>query len=446
VSAPRAAASVPLLALILSLASAPAARAAGFASGPKLVPRDATGFAAAGSAVSLSGDGNTLLVGGLSDDANTGGAWVFVRTAGIWTQFGDKLVGSGTVGASQQGSSVALSADGKTALVGGPSDDAEVGAVWVFVRGANGFTQEGGKLVGTGRSGASQQGTSVAVSSDGTTALVGGAGDASGLGATWVFTKIAGVWSQQGAKLVGAVATATDEQGASVALSGSGATALVGAPGSGVGGAFVFTRGVGGTWSQLGGKLVGTGISGPVAFQGSAVALSADGGTALLGGPGDSTNGGATWAFVRTGGTFTQQGSKLVGSGSDSIVAAQGRSVALSGDGNTALVGGPGDESQVGSLWVFTRSGGVWTQQGAKLTGTGASGQPQQGFVSAISTNGETAATGGSLDDGGLGAAWVFMRQCVNGDANGDGIVNIADVFHVLNFLFASGPPPHSCF
>jgi hypothetical protein len=28
------------------------------------------------------------------------------------------------------------------------------------------------------------------------------------------------------------------------------------------------------------------------------------------------------------------------------------------------------------------------------------------------------------------------------GDANGDGVVGIADVFYVLNFLFAGGPAP----
>ena len=49
----------------------------------------------------------------------------------------------------------------------------------------------------------------------------------------------------------------------------------------------------------------------------------------------------------------------------------QGSSVALSADSNTAIVGGTGDHCGVGAAWVYTRSGGVWTQQGAKLVGTG---------------------------------------------------------------------------
>src|SRR5262249_6356767 len=41
---------------------------------------------------------------------------------------------SGASGAARQGSSVALSADGLTALVGGTSDNNAVGATWVFVQ------------------------------------------------------------------------------------------------------------------------------------------------------------------------------------------------------------------------------------------------------------------------------------------------------------------------
>jgi hypothetical protein len=40
-----------------------------------------------------------------------------------FTQQGPKLVGTGAIGNANQGSSVALSADGNTAIVGGPCDD-----------------------------------------------------------------------------------------------------------------------------------------------------------------------------------------------------------------------------------------------------------------------------------------------------------------------------------
>jgi hypothetical protein len=52
----------------------------------------------------------------------------------VWTQLGGKLVGSGAIGAAQQGQSVALSADGNTAIVGGVGDNNNAGAAWVFVK------------------------------------------------------------------------------------------------------------------------------------------------------------------------------------------------------------------------------------------------------------------------------------------------------------------------
>ena len=49
-----------------------------------------------------------------------------------------------------------------------------------------------------------------------------------------------------------------------------------------------------------------------------------------------------------------------------------GYAVALSATGDTAIVGGWGDNSYVGATWVFTRNGGVWSQQGTKLVSTSA--------------------------------------------------------------------------
>jgi len=71
---------------------------------------------------------------------------------------------------------------------------------------------------------------------------------------------------------------------------------------------------------------------------------------------------------------FTQNQPKLVGTGAVGA-SQQGSSVALSGDGKTAIVGGDLDNNGVGAAWVFTRSGGVWNQQGNKLVGTFAVGQ-----------------------------------------------------------------------
>jgi hypothetical protein len=116
------------------------------------------------------------------------------------------------------------------------------------------------------------------------------------------------------------------------------------------------------------------------------------------------------WVYTRSGGVWTQQGSKLVGTGAVGN-ARQGVSVALSGDGNTAIVGRVADNEGAGAVWVYTRSGGVWTQQGSKLVGTGAVGNARQGGSVALSCDGNTAIVGGIADNKVTGAAWVHTRS-----------------------------------
>jgi hypothetical protein len=366
----------------------------------------------------------------------------------MFIQQGGKLVGSGGKYASQ-GNSVALSGDGNTALVGGPSDGS-TGAVWVFTRNNTGnWTQQGSKLVGRGAAFAAEQGTSVALSADGNTALIGGPGDvpAGGgypVGAVWVFTRDSnGNWTQQGSKLVGDGYSGYPGQGSAVALSADGNTALVGGPSDagpnvGVGAVWVFTRDSRGNWTQQGSKLVGSGVVGFGAEQGDSVALSADGNTALVGGFVDNNGAGggvgAVWVFTRdSNGNWTQQGSKLVGSGAAGW-AEQGSSVAISGDGNTALVGGRNDNNGAGAVWVFARdSNGNWTQQGSKLVGSGAVGSAGQGCSVALSADGHTALVGGRYDNSGAGAVWVFRRNSGNWIQQGSKVVGSGAVgSHVL--------------
>jgi sRNA-binding regulator protein Hfq len=278
--------------------------------------------------------------------------------------------------------------------------------------------------VGTGAIGPAQRGFAVALSADGNTALVGGSRDNGFTGATWVFTRSNGVWSQQGGKLVGTgVAGINTSQGISVALSADGNTALIGGhqDNTDVGAAWVFTRS-GSVWTQQGGKLVGTGRVGE-SQQGISVALSADGNTAMVGGNRDNSFIGAAWVFTRSNGVWTQQGSKLVGTGGAAGTTSQGRSVALSGDGNTAFVGGFSDNSNRGATWVFTRSGNAWSQQGSKLVGTGFVGASSQGFSAALSDDGLTGLVGGFTDNTETGAAWPFVRRPATAthDFNGDG-------------------------
>jgi hypothetical protein len=404
-----------LFLVVASLLSSTAARAQFTQQGNKLVGSGAVNGnqgAFQGSSVSLSSDGNTALVGGWVDSIETGAAWVFVRTNGVWSQQGSKLVGTGAVGSARQSISVALSGDGNTAIVGGVLDSSSTGAAWVFRRTGSVWSQQGSKLVGTGQVGKSEQGVSVSLSADGNTALVGGNFDDSLTGAVWVYTRTGGVWSQQGGKLVGTGAVGRALQGGSVSLSADGNMAIVGgyADSNEVGAAWVYTR-TGSAWSQQGAKLVGTGAVGN-ARQGMSVSLSADGNTAIVGGYLDNNLAGAAWVFRRAAGVWSQQGSKLVGTDAEHglIGSFQGFSVSLSGDGNTAIVGGYADSNFTGAAWVYVRAGGVWNQLENKLVGTGASGKSEQGVSVSLSGDGSTAIVGAFADNNFAGAAWVYTR------------------------------------
>jgi hypothetical protein len=162
-------------------------------------------------------------VGGYYDNAGTGAAWVYARNNGVWTQQG-KLADKGAIGA-YQGWSVGLSAHGDTAVVGGLNDNAMTGAAWVYTR-SNGMWAQQAKLVDNGAAGANQ-GSSVALSAHGNTAIVGGP---NGVGAAWVYTRRNGVWDRQGSKLKFSVTAGAANVGRSVALSADGNTAIVGGP------------------------------------------------------------------------------------------------------------------------------------------------------------------------------------------------------------------------
>jgi len=399
----------------LSLRARPAA--AQFSQqGPKQVGSGAVNFAGSGVyqgwSTAISADGNTAIEGGYGDNIGTGASWVWTRTAGVWSQQGIKLVDNDSP-ISFQGSAVGLSADGNTAIIGGYSDSLTAGAVWIWRRSGGGWSQLGNKLVGSGAVGPAFQGWSVAISADGNTAIAGGVFDDSQVGAAWIWKRSGKLWSQQGPKLVGSNSLGKAEQGWSVALSGDGNTAIVGgyADHNSAGAAWIWTRSPAGVWSQQGPKLVGTGAEG-IASQGSGVALSADGNTAIVGGDSDHSAVGAVWFWSRSGGVWSQVGSKLVATGAIGE-SQQGASVSLSSDGKTLVVGGPGDNFGAGAAWVWKRSGQAFAQFGAKLVGSGAAGSATQGYSASLSGDGRTAIVGGLSDNTSDGAAWFFAASAV---------------------------------
>jgi hypothetical protein len=423
--------------------------------GAKLTPSGESGPGSFGVSVALSADGNTALVGGDSDARNNGAAWVFTRSAGTWSQQGGTLTGGGATAGAAFGSSVALSANGDTALIGGDFDGAGgAGAAWVFTRAGATWTQQGNKLTGAGATSGAGFGSSVALSADGNTALAGGPTNGSGdAGAAWAFSRSNGTWSPLGSTLVATGESAAGEFGNSVALSADGVTALVGGSNDtgGRGAAWAFVLNSGSFGQQA--RLTPSDEAGTGAFA-TSVALSSDGNTALIGGPSDGTGAqageGAAWVFTRTQSIWSQQGTKLTAADA-AAGSGLGSGVALSSEGNVALVGGQGDSGGAGAAWLFARSGAAWAQQGGKLTGQGESLVGTFGSSVALSADGQTAMIGGKNDNGGAGAAWAFAPpapNCANASAAtpaGGGAVTVAlpcagPAGAALSYAIVSGP------
>jgi len=105
-----------------------------------------------GDRVALSADGSTALVGASQENeqsedpgADTGWAYVFTRSDGTWTQE-TQLSPPDDGGADSFGYAVALSADGTTALVGDyesgdPDGDGRTGAAYRFERAGGDWSQ-----------------------------------------------------------------------------------------------------------------------------------------------------------------------------------------------------------------------------------------------------------------------------------------------------------------
>jgi FG-GAP repeat len=409
--------------------------------------------------------------------------------------------GTGETGFSGFGEGVAVSGDGNTALIGAPDARVGDGEVWVFVRAGGSWKQQGqplrvdctrhcGGAEGTGEPGGGFEfGQAVALSANGNTALIGA--PEIGRGRAWVFTRSRGRWRQQGAPFLGfcrptkqsctgpnGTGLAGWAFGQAVALSASGNTALIGAPG-GQGAVWVFVRSRG-RWSQQGSKLRdhcipsgsvsctgpnGTGAAEPDMF-GSSVALSSDGTTALIGAPENippKSHGsvdGAAWVFVYSSGTWSQQEMLIAdckvgpcsgpnGTNEAGFDGQLGTSVALSADGNTALLGAPTNgatDSQGGAAWTFIRSGVTWSQDEELVgdcvgpcvgpQGTGEINIPDNGggfgYSVALNAAGTSALIGAPYDDScdncsaglsGPGAAWIFTAAGSNWSQSGPKLV-----------------------
>jgi hypothetical protein len=185
-------------------------------------------------------------------------------------------------------------------------------------------------------------GSSVALSADGNTALIGARRDSNNRGAAWVWVRASGVWRPQAKLFDTNVYFAGAFQGSAVSLSADGNIAMVASNDA----ARIWTRS-GELWTQQ-----ATLDTAPVfGLSSLSVSLSANGVRALVGGRASNGSRDGALLFVRNGSTWRLNGIRLVATGAG--IGISSGSAALSGDGMTAVIGSEGDGGNVGAAWIF---------------------------------------------------------------------------------------------
>ena len=348
---------------------------------------------------------------------------------GTWSQSA-KLVPSDGAARDQFGRSVAVS--GNRAAVGAYKDDhssqTDAGAVYIFDRGSDGTWSQSAKLVPSDATAGDEFGYSVAISGD--RAVVGAhRDDHSGhtdAGAVYIFDRGSdGTWSQS-AKLLAHDAYLYEYFGSDVAISGS--RVIVGARDENgllltdSGAVYIYEeiRSSSPYWTQVA-KLKASDAAQGDRF-GHSVAIS--GGRVVVGTPqASSTDAGAAYVFTRSSDGTWSQSAKLTasdGSSDDRF----GFDVDLSGD--TAIVG---TSTSGNSAYVFTRSSSDAWSQDQKLVpaGDGSGGTSGDGFGWSVSISSGRAAVGAPGDDGSgnatsnSGSAYVYNFGTTQGGNEGDG-------------------------
>lgn len=255
-----------------------------------------------GASVALAGNGEVALVGAPGTSPGRGAAWLFTPAHQSWSgTHGVKLQSPKIESGAHFGASVALSEDGTTALIGAPGP-----GPGKTIRGdAFVYRLEGGEWKEwpeplTGRTEEQEEGdfgSSVALSADASTALVGARNDNGGQGAAYTFIYSGSAWQPFGERKLTGPGEAGEHFGTSVALSANGTAALVGAPHTEkkAGGASFYTRTSEGWTSEQ--NVTGRETESGRGTFGAAVSLSGDGETLLVGAPAENTKKGAAWLF-----------------------------------------------------------------------------------------------------------------------------------------------------
>lgn len=379
---------------------------------------------------------NTIVVGALfaANLTNTGAAYVFLRPERGWsyTTVAAALTPSDGTNCDSFATSVAISADGGTIVVGAPQTlcSNSPGKAYVFVKPAGGWKgslTETAQLTAADGLAGDALGTSISISGGTVVAGAPGTYPFNRAGAAYVFVKPATGWKNatQTAKLTSSSGVTGDEVGYSVSVEEE--TVVAGAPNtmlgsnSGQGVAYIFQKPAGG-WKNVN-EIARLSASDGAANDELGYSVSIDDNNVVAGAPyasiGSNQNEGAAYVFVEPAGGWKNitQTAKLTesnGLGGDLL----GSSVAISGK---VIAAGAAQYTRgfirsislpaywrEGAVYLFTEPSGGWTTVTSKTKVTGSDARYASYLGSSVAIKGKTLVTGAPLNGRTQGWAYVF--------------------------------------
>jgi hypothetical protein len=407
-----------------------------------------------GSSVSLSADGNVLVVGANGFSNYRGRVYTYdLSGSGIgatWTQRTALLTGASAT--DELGTSVALSADGNVLVVGANGVNNQLGRVYTYDLTGSGigatWTQRTGLLNGTVNG--EPLGTSVALSADGNVLVVGSKYYNVATGRTYTYTignnkpinKLVdfnyGVGILPLTNVTGTLQISNGGTGAiddASARTNLGAAALNGDISQNFSTNSLLTKSV---VLQLTPKEISTALLNGADtnnYFGSSVALSADGNVLVVGAYGANSNTGRVYTYYWLNSSWIEISTALLNGGGTSNYF--GSSVALSADGNVLVVGAYGVNSNTGRVYTYDLTGSgisaTWIQRTGVLDGAGIS--DQFGSSVALSADGNVLVVGTHVFNSYAGRVYTY-------DLTGSGIsatwtqrTGVLDGANTLNFF-----------
>jgi hypothetical protein len=295
--------------------------------------------------VAISGDGSTIAV----DSSQSREVYIFDLTATGWVQSAE-LAAPAAQARLGFGWSLSLSGDGSGLAIGGASGYANY-----YTRQQNGSWKLAQTLTGPGFYGF---GDHVALSSDASTLLIGeAAGGSTTAGEVLAYTQSDGKWKKS-ATLKASNGEKDNAFGNTMAVSADGSRAVIASPSanSGQGAMYVFSRNGKGRWHQAAELTASDGKPGDhLGYNGwtnyCTIGLTGNGTTAVIGAP----DAGAAYAFSASSSKSWSQAAEFRGLGDE------GTSDGISANGSAIVVSAPGTTSGSGVVHIYTPGSTGWT-------------------------------------------------------------------------------------